>query len=98
MQVEGPRGAVVVNVAVEVEPRIEETRQGRDARLVQGDPLLGEERVEAQTGDVHHVQRKARHERITLDVIQVVGRVDPRKELPQKLQPSRLPRASPPAS
>jgi len=33
---------------------------------------------------------------ITLDVIQVVGRVDPRKELPQKLQPSRLPRASPP--
>jgi len=80
-----------IDVPVEVQPRVEKPAEGGDARLVEREALRGEEGVEAQARDIHHVQGKAGHVGVALDVIEVVHGIDSGEKLPQQLQPPRLP-------
>ena len=65
--------------------------EGRNPGLVEREPALREEGVEAQPRDVHDVERKAGHEGVPLDVIEVVHGIDAREELAQQLEPAGPP-------
>jgi len=85
-----PRGAVVVDVGVEVEPRVQEHDERLDAAAVEREPLLAEEGVVHDALDVDGPHRDPAHVGVAQHVVHVVGGVDAREQRLEMREPARM--------
>jgi len=81
---------VEIHVAVKIQAGVEKAPERRDAGLVKRQAVLRKKRVVAQARHIDHVQRKAGHVGVALNIVQVIDRVDAGKQLAQPDQPARL--------
>ena len=89
VEVDGPDGAVEVDLLVHEPPGTEEDLERAEARFVERQPALGDERVAPQPLDIHRPDRDARDVGVATDVVQVVDGEDARE---QRLEPADPPR------
>ena len=92
MDVDGPRGAVVVHVGVEVHPRVQEHLQGGQAGLVDGEAFRRDHCVVDEPAQVHRPDGHAAHVGVAQHVVQVVACVAAGDDRLQKVEPPRHPR------
>ena len=88
MNVDRPRGPVEIHVGVEIHPGIQEHLQGGEARLVNGEALVGDDGVVDQSGQIDGPYGYAAHIRIPQDVVEVVRGVGTGDDRLEHVQPA----------
>ncbi len=90
VEVDAPRGAVIVDVGVEVEPGVQEHDERLDPAAIEGEALLAEEGVVHDPLDVDRPHRDPAHVGVAQHVVHVVGGVDAGEQRLQVREPARV--------